>query len=55
MEENTTQTNPFLKQDSALMKMLEEMNKLPSPPAPPAVYVNQITVNINLPELKIKK
>jgi hypothetical protein len=33
--------------------MLQEMNNLPSPPASPTVYINQITVNITLPELKV--
>ena len=48
-----SETKPLWGPGSALMEMLKEMNDLPSPPASPTVYINQITVNITLPELKV--
>jgi hypothetical protein len=47
------QIKPQFGIDSALLEMLQKMNDLPSPPASPTVYINQITVNITLPELKV--
>lgn len=47
------QIKPQFAPGSDLLSMLQEMNNLPSPPASPTVYINQITVNITLPELKV--
>lgn len=47
------QIKPQFAPGSALVEMLQKMNDLPSPPASPTVYINQITVNITLPELKV--
>lgn len=47
------QIKPQFAPGSALVEILQKMNNLPSPPASPTVYINQITVNITLPELKV--
>lgn len=39
---------------AAFLEVLDQMSKSPSPKSSPAVHIEQITININLPELKIK-
>lgn len=49
------ETKPLWGPGSALLEALNQMGKSPSPKSSPAVHIEQITININLPELKIKE
>ncbi len=47
------ETKPLLGPGSALLEALNQMGKSPSPKSSAAVHIEQITVNITLPALKV--